>query len=77
MVATAKLTTKGQLTMPKAVRDRLGLRAGDQVAFEEVEGGFRVSKRVRRSPFDAYVGYLSDQQGQDPDALVDDMREHS
>lgn len=30
---TATLTTKGQLTVPKAVRDALGLREGDQVVF--------------------------------------------
>ena len=32
-MATATLTSQGQLTLPKAIRDLLGLRAGDQVAF--------------------------------------------
>lgn len=33
MDATAKLTSKGQLTVPKAVRDALGIKAGDVVVF--------------------------------------------
>jgi antitoxin PrlF len=27
----AKVTSKGQMTIPKAVRDRLGIRPGDEV----------------------------------------------
>ena len=30
----ATLTSKGQLTIPKAIRDALGLHEGDQVRFE-------------------------------------------
>jgi AbrB family looped-hinge helix DNA binding protein len=37
MEAMASLTSKGQLTVPKPVRDALGLRAGDRVVFR-VEG---------------------------------------
>ena len=30
---TSTLTSKGQLTVPKAIRDRLGLHEGDRVEF--------------------------------------------
>jgi len=30
----ATMTSKGQLTIPKAIRDALGLREGDRVRFE-------------------------------------------
>ena len=30
----AKITSKGQLTIPEKIRDRLGLRRGDLVGFE-------------------------------------------
>lgn len=33
MDVTAQLSSKGQLTIPKAVRDALGLVEGDQVVF--------------------------------------------
>jgi antitoxin PrlF len=33
MDVTARLSSKGQLTVPKAVRDALGLVEGDQVVF--------------------------------------------
>lgn len=33
------LTSKGQVTIPKTVRDELGLRVGDKVAFRVLEDG--------------------------------------
>ena len=32
-MATARLTTKGQITLPKPIRDHLGLREGDRIDF--------------------------------------------
>jgi antitoxin PrlF len=40
---TAKLTSKGQITVPLAVRESLGLEAGDKVDFvADPVGGYRV-----------------------------------
>lgn len=36
---TATVTSKGQITIPKVVRDELGLREGDRVAFRVLEDG--------------------------------------
>ncbi len=46
MRAAARMTSKGQVTVPKAVRDALGLKQGDQVVFR-VNGDEAV---VRRTP---------------------------
>ena len=35
MQREAKVTSKGQITVPKAVRNALGLRPGDKVVFEQ------------------------------------------
>jgi len=41
-MAAATLTGKGQITLPKSVRDRLGVEAGDRIEFVESEQGFLV-----------------------------------
>ncbi len=73
-MATARLTRKGQVTIPKEVRDRLGLRPGDEVAFVEDQESVRLEKRPGASPFAKYRGYLKHLAGQDPDQLVEQMR---
>lgn len=44
---TATLTSKGQITIPVAVRDRLGLRRGDRIAFHIREDGVVEIQPVR------------------------------
>ena len=38
-MATAVLTSKGQVTIPASVRAALGIGAGDRIEFVEAEGG--------------------------------------
>ena len=45
MDAAAKVTSKGQVTIPKAVRDALGIKAGDELIFR-VEGNRAVLART-------------------------------
>ena len=76
MTSHAKITSKGQLTLPKFVRERLGVGPGDELEFVEESGQFLVRKLVRSSPFHAYRGFLKHLEGQDPDRIVRDMRGH-
>ncbi len=73
-MATSRMTVKGQITIPKALRERLGLRPGDEVEFIEQKGSLSVQKRVAASPFTRYRGYLRHLKGQDVDALLEAMR---
>jgi antitoxin PrlF len=38
-MTTAKVTSKGQITIPIEVRQRLGIDAGDRIEFVEMAGG--------------------------------------
>ena len=44
MDVTSKLTSKGQVTIPKAVRDALGLREGDELVFRVEDNRATISK---------------------------------
>ena len=45
-----KLSSKGQVTVPKAIREELGLKPGDLVAYIVRDGAVRLE---RVDPFDA------------------------
>jgi AbrB family looped-hinge helix DNA binding protein len=44
---TTRITRKGQVTIPKALRDRLGLEAGDEVRWRLGEEGIVVRKATQ------------------------------
>lgn len=53
----ATMSSKGQVTIPRTVRDALGLEQGDPVLFEERDGLVVIRKRPRPDPlWDASVG---------------------
>ena len=73
-VVGVRLTDKGQVTIPKHVRDGLGLRPGDEVEFVAEGGGYRLRKVLRTNPFARYRGHLTALAGRHPDQLVRDLR---
>jgi AbrB family looped-hinge helix DNA binding protein len=75
-MSTAKMTSKGQITIPKGVREKLGIGPGDEIEFVEEGGEFLIRRRLRQSPFDKYLGYLKGKEGQDPDEIVRELRGH-
>jgi len=48
MVYTSRIGKDGRITIPKAIRDRLGLKPGDEVEFVIEEGRVRIR---RAQPF--------------------------
>jgi antitoxin PrlF len=56
MKKQAKITSKGQVTVPREIRRRLGVRAGDRLLFEEDGNGVRVTAVRKESPFAKYRG---------------------
>ena len=56
MKKQAKVTIKGQITVPREIRRRLGVRAGDKLEFEDNGDGVRVTAVRKESPFEKYAG---------------------
>jgi AbrB family looped-hinge helix DNA binding protein len=48
---TAKISAKGQITVPNEVRRALGVGAGDRLGFEEVDGEIRMVPLRAGTPF--------------------------
>ena len=57
MPSASTMTSKGQITLPKEVRERLGIRQGDRLEFIE-ENGQTIMRRVSplENPFLRWVG---------------------
>lgn len=70
----AKVTSKGQINLPKRVRIRSGLEPGDEVEFVEDGGGFCLRRHLGESPFAPYRGHLAHLRGKSPDEVVEDLR---
>ncbi|MCU4740609.1 AbrB/MazE/SpoVT family DNA-binding domain-containing protein [Halobacteria archaeon AArc-m2/3/4] len=56
-----RVTTKGQVTIPKEIRDALGIEPGDEITFEEVDSDYKIRKKEPTTadgedPFEKYRG---------------------
>lgn len=83
MQVEAKITSKGQITIPASVRKELGVRAGDKIRFEKNSGQEITVRPVRKdSRFAKFRGmgnpgvgsgreainrYIREMRGFDPD----------
>ena len=54
----ARISSKGQTTIPFEVRERLGLQTGDRIAFIEMEQGYLIIPRNR--PVETLSGALAE-----------------
>lgn len=75
----ARVTSKGQVTVPQAVRREMGIREGDSLVFEVENGETRL--RVERKPvsFADYAGVLREGKGmsiEEINAHIRDLRGH-
>ncbi|MCY4164777.1 MAG: type II toxin-antitoxin system PrlF family antitoxin [Gammaproteobacteria bacterium] len=87
MHEVATMTAKGQITLPKAIRQALGVDVGAKVAFELLEGGQIVVSRADAEHEDPAIGSFLDLLANDikaarhirglPDDLAQSMREHA
>lgn len=71
MASEITLSSKGQITVPVAIRKRLGVKAGDRLQFVVEEGDVRLRPaRSDENPFERYIGALSPQRQADGAAVA-------
>lgn len=76
VIKQAKITSKGQVTIPADVRDALGLREGDTISFEVDDQDQARLRAVRvGSPFARYAGALREDRGLDAEGVVAELRD--
>lgn len=68
----SKVTIKGQVTIPNNVRQRLGIKPGDEIEFVQNDDDIVLRKKFNKSPFDKYVGHLKD--GRSSNEIIDEIR---
>jgi len=69
---SSTLTSKGQITLPRAVRERLGVKQGDRVEFS-VEGDRVLLHHAGADPPSRVVGVLRHLRRRTP-VSIDDLR---
>lgn len=68
----AKVSEKGQVTIPKALRTKLGIRPGSVLQFEEDRGRLIARKASQRDVFDEVYGTLKMEES--VDAFIERIR---
>ena len=68
----ATVGERGQVTIPKKLRERLGIRPGTVLGFEYGDGELHAKKVTATDPVDQVYGCLTDIP--DTDAFIEDIR---
>jgi AbrB family looped-hinge helix DNA binding protein len=71
----AKVTSKGQITVPIEIRKSLGVKPGDHLLFEQQEDGIRLVRDGEESVFEKWRGIGNTGIGSGREAVMAYMRE--
>jgi antitoxin PrlF len=72
MSLKAVVSEKGQVTIPKPLRDRLGIRPGQALEFEEERGRLVATKALGDDPIARVYGILHTDQATDD--FIEELR---
>ena len=75
MEKRAKVTSKGQVTIPLEIRSLLGVKNGGDVVFESTDAGVNLRVQRKVSPFEKYVGIERKGKGRSIVDIVRELRE--
>lgn len=70
MQTSAKITSKGQITVPLKVRNALGVKEGDKLVFEQNGDDMVVRPMKKESPFAKYQGIGTPGIGKGREAVI-------
>ncbi len=70
----SRMTEKGQITIPKELRENMGLRPGGHVEFRALKKGLEVRKHMKPGRFAQYKGFLGALKGKTSKELLEEMR---
>lgn len=76
VITVAKMTSKGQITVPKFVRDHFNFKPGDEVVFVEDENGTHIQRSFKIKSLKKWQRYFSDLRGRDSDEILAEWRGH-
>lgn len=68
-----KVTRKGHVTIPRKIRELLGIRPGTSVKFKVVEGKCVIEKEIPLNNINKWIGYLGTKRK--TDNLIKEIRE--
>jgi len=67
-----KVTSKGQVTIPKEIREAIGIGPGSAVEFSIQNGECVLKKVADKDPFAKWTGFLKKRKS--TDQIVDELR---
>jgi antitoxin PrlF len=67
-----KVSSKGQVTIPRQLRDEMGLNTVVFLLISETKGGYIIKKQIDEEKVKKYVGILNQQSSSD--RIVEELR---
>ncbi len=70
-----KVTSKGQMTIPEEVRDKLGIKSADVWEIKETATGYELQKHVDTKVLETYAGYLRKTETPTTNEVIERLRD--
>ncbi len=68
----AKVTSKGQVTIPAELRKKIGIEPGSYIEIKETEAGYVINKHIETECLKKYIGIL-EKEGRS-DKIIEELR---